>query len=41
VRRYRLDDRPIRFDVVGVVWPDDAPKPTRVTHHVAAFEASY
>lgn len=41
VRRHGLEDRPIRFDVVGVVWPAGAAKPTRVTHHIAAFEAAY
>lgn len=40
-RKYKLEDRPIRFDVVGVVWPADAAEPTRITHHVAAFEASF
>ncbi len=40
-KRYKLHDRPIRFDVVGVVWPDDCDKPTRVTHHPGAFEATF
>lgn len=40
-RRRNLADRPIRFDVVGVVWPEDATEPTRVTHHPAAFEAKF
>jgi putative endonuclease len=40
-RKYGFEDRPIRFDVVGVVWPDDASEPTRITHHVGAFEASF
>ena len=39
VRRYRLQNRRIRFDVVAVVWPSDVPKPTRITHHVGAFES--
>lgn len=39
MRRYGLDDRTIRFDVIGIVWPTDAPRPTRITHHVNAFEA--
>lgn len=41
VRRYRLHDRPVRFDVVGVVWPDDCDTPTRITHHPGAFEATF
>ena len=40
VRRYGLEDRPVRFDVVGVVWPEGASKPTRVTHHPGAFQAT-
>jgi len=39
VRRYRLEDRAIRFDVIGIVWPDGAKQPTRLTHHEAAFES--
>ena len=35
-RRYGLNDRPIRFDVVGVDLPQGAP-PT-IRHHIAAFE---
>ena len=41
VQRYRLHDRTIRFDVIGIVWPPEAKKPTRLTHHVNAFEASW
>lgn len=41
VRRFGYEDRPIRFDVVGVVWPDDAAQPTRITHHPGAFEATF
>lgn len=40
VRRYRLNDRLVRFDVVGVVWPIGAKKPTRLTHHIGAFEST-
>lgn len=40
VRRHRLDDRRIRFDVIAVVWPADCKKPTRLTHHVNAFPAN-
>mgnify|MGYP006271607977 CR=1 FL=1 len=39
VRRY--GDRPIRFDVVAVVWPTGASAPRRVTHHANAFEAEW
>jgi putative endonuclease len=39
VRRYRLHDRTIRFDVVAVVWPEGERAPTRLTHHANAFEA--
>jgi len=38
-RQRRFAGRSIRFDVIGVVWPDDADAPTRVTHHPAAFES--
>ncbi|MFA9479288.1 YraN family protein [Phycisphaerales bacterium AB-hyl4] len=37
IRRYRLHDRPMRFDVVGVDLPDRG-KPT-IRHHVGAFES--
>jgi putative endonuclease len=40
MKRRRFRDRLIRFDVVAVVWPDDRRRPTRVTHHVAAFQAT-
>ena len=40
VRRRRLEDRPVRFDVVAVVWPEDARRPTRLTHYDAAFQSS-
>lgn len=36
-RRHRLHDRPIRFDVIGVDLPRDAPPVIR--HHVGAFES--
>lgn len=36
-RRYRLTDRPIRFDVIGVDLPDHG-EPT-IRHHVGAFES--
>jgi Holliday junction resolvase-like predicted endonuclease len=40
VRRHRLEDRAVRFDVVAVVWPEGARRPSRVTHHAHAFESS-
>ncbi len=41
VKRYRLQDRVIRFDVVGVVWPTGEKQPRRITHHEGAFEAQW
>jgi putative endonuclease len=38
-KQRRFADRAIRFDVVGVVWPDGAAQPTRITHHRGAFES--
>jgi len=38
-RRHKLEDRPIRFDVIGVVLPEHAESPARLTHHIAAFES--
>ena len=40
VNRYGLTNRAIRFDVVGIVWPEGAKKPTRLTHHQNAFQSS-
>ncbi|MDH3584296.1 MAG: YraN family protein [Phycisphaerae bacterium] len=40
VRRFGLEDRSVRFDVIGVVWPAGARRPTRLTHHVGAFEST-
>jgi len=39
VRRYRLQDRPVRFDVIGVDMP--AKGDAVVRHHVAAFESPW
>jgi putative endonuclease len=39
IKRFGLQDRSVRFDVVGVVWPADQKRPTRVTHHVDAFRS--
>lgn len=41
VREFKLEDRPIRFDVVAIVWPEGQRTPTRVTHHRGAFEAAF
>jgi len=41
VRRQGWEDRAVRFDVVGVVWPDGAAQPSRITHHEGAFEAQW
>lgn len=41
MRRYGLSDRIVRFDVVAVVWPNGASTPSRLTHHINAFEAAY
>lgn len=41
VKRHKLHHRVIRFDVIGVVWPEGAAAPTRVSHHVNAFEARF
>jgi putative endonuclease len=40
VRRYKLHDRPVRFDVVGVDLPGKGEKPV-IRHHVAAFESRW
>lgn len=40
VRRYRLEDRVVRFDVVAIVWPEGEREPDRITHHVNAFEST-
>ena len=38
VRRHRLTDRPLRFDVVGVDFPPGKAEPV-IRHHSAAFDA--
>jgi len=38
-KQRRFARRVIRFDVVGVVWPDGAAEPARITHHPGAFES--
>lgn len=37
LRTHDLEDHPIRFDVVAIVWPIDRRRPTKVEHLVAAF----
>ncbi len=39
IKRHRLQNRVVRFDVIGIVWPDGAAKPERLSHHVNAFES--
>ena len=39
IKRPQFQDRPVRFDVVGIVWPDQG-KP-QVRHFVAAFESPF
>ena len=39
VKRRQFQDRPIRFDVIGIVWPDQG-KP-QVRHSVGAFESPF
>jgi putative endonuclease len=41
VRRHRLQDRAVRFDVVAVVWPDGQRRPAEIRHHPAAFGAAW
>jgi putative endonuclease len=38
--RHRLHDRSARFDVVGIVWPNDRRGEPEVRHYVNAFEAA-
>jgi len=40
IRRYNLENRAVRFDVVAVVWPAHHDQPTRLTHHPNAFQAT-
>ncbi len=37
-RRYRLEDRPIRFDVIGVTLPNEQ-HAAQIRHHTGAFES--
>ena len=38
LKKHRLLDRPARFDVVAIVWPEAGGRP-QVTHYPNAFEA--
>ncbi|TWT99281.1 hypothetical protein Pla108_02160 [Botrimarina colliarenosi] len=37
LRTHDLQDHPIRFDVVAIVWPVEAKRPVKVTHIEGAF----
>lgn len=37
-RQHRFADRPFRFDVIAIVWPEDVEKPD-VRHYEGAFES--
>lgn len=37
LRTHDLEDHPVRFDVVGIVWPIESRRPTKVTHLEGAF----
>jgi putative endonuclease len=39
LKAHRLMDYPCRFDVIAVVWPRSAWRPT-IEHYVAAFDAT-
>lgn len=39
LKRHRVLDQPSRFDVVAIIWPDDA-SPPRIDHYRNAFEAT-
>jgi putative endonuclease len=39
LQRYRLLDRPARFDILALSWPPDQNEP-RIEHHKNAFEAT-
>ncbi len=41
LQRRGWDGRPIRFDIVAVVWPDGARQPACIRHHDGAFEAQW
>jgi putative endonuclease len=37
LREHDLEDHPLRFDVVGIVWPVEATRPVKVVHIEGAF----
>jgi putative endonuclease len=37
LREHDLTDHPLRFDVVGIVWPVEAKRPAKVVHIEGAF----
>lgn len=39
VQRYRLQNRPVRFDVVAITWPADSASDPRIEHFIDAFPA--
>jgi len=39
LKKNKLLDRSARFDIVGIIWPEDAKKPTDVRHYRNAFDA--
>lgn len=38
LRRHHLLDNPARFDVIAIIWPADAKKPSSIKHFKNAFE---
>ena len=38
-KKYRIENMPIRFDIVGIVWPTGKRRPQTVNHYRSAFEA--
>lgn len=38
LKTHDLADHPLRFDVMAIVWPIDARRPTKVVHLEAAFD---
>ncbi len=39
-RKYKLQDHLIRFDLIAIVWPESEKNPTRITHHINAFQST-
>lgn len=38
LKTHDLEDHPMRYDIVGIVWPIDARRPVKVQHIEAAFD---